>query len=96
MLRRLLAREIAKVERGEMPTQSTIRNSQGLVPTYCHDTVVEVPTDPSDDEARQIEVGRQITEIIVEGDYHGADDRKLQVEKRIHDYAGSLQAEAAE
>ncbi len=96
MLRRLLAREIAKVERGEMPTQSTIRNSQGHVPTYCHDTVVQVPVDPSDDEARQAEVGRRITEIIVEGDYHGADDRKAQVEKRIHDYAGSLQAEAAE
>jgi hypothetical protein len=49
-----------------------------------------------DDDALLAEIGGKLTEIIVEGDYHGADDRLDQVRRDIHSYAQSFGAEAAE
>ena len=42
------------------------------------------------------EIGGKLTEIIVEGDYHDADDRLDQVRRNIESYAQSFGAEAAE
>ncbi len=91
------ARELKKLEAGERPNLSPLRNSQGLIPTYCHDTVLSVPERAdTDDDALLAEIGTKLTEIIVEGDDHGADDRLDQVRRAIDAYAQSFGAEAAE
>ena len=97
MLRRLLLRELKKLDAGERPNISPLRNSEGLIPTYCHDTVLSVPErSDADDDALLVEIGDKLTKIIVEGDYHGADDRLDQVRRNIDSYAQSFSAEAAE
>lgn len=97
LLRRLLRHELKKLEAGEQPNLSPIRNSQGLIPTYCHDTVLSVPArDDTDEDALLAKIGAKLTEIIVEGSYHGADDRLDQVRRNIDAYAQSVGAEAAE
>jgi nitrite reductase/ring-hydroxylating ferredoxin subunit len=97
LLRRLLLRELKKLEAGERPNLSPLHNGKGLIPTYCHDTVLSVPKRIDvDDDALLAEIGGKLTEIIVEGDYHGADDRLDQVRRDIHSYAQSFGAEAAE
>jgi len=71
--------------------------SQGMIPTYCHDTVVEVPSKPQwDDDELVRRIGSDLTKIIVEGDYHATDDRLDQVRTRIQNYVKSVNAEAAE
>ncbi len=96
-LRRLLLRELKKLEAGERPNLSPLRNGKGLIPTYCHDTVLSVPErSDADDDAFLAEIGGKLTEIIVEGDYHDADDRLDQVRRNIDSYAQSFGAEAAE
>jgi nitrite reductase/ring-hydroxylating ferredoxin subunit len=97
LLRRLLRRELNKIEAGERPNMSPVRNSEGVIPTYCHDTVLSVPQRAeTDDDALVKEIGARLTEIIVEGDYHGADDRLDRVRRRIDAYARSCNAEAVQ
>jgi len=97
MLRRLLAREIAKVEKGEAPNLSPVRDRHGRVVSYCHDTVLRMPPVPGkNDDALLDEIGRRVTKIVAEGDYHSADDRPQQVRRRIADMARSETAAAAE
>lgn len=96
MLRRLLMREIKKLEAQEPLSKSGVL-SQGMIPTYCHDTVVEVPSKPQwDDDELVRRIGSDLTKIIVEGDYHATDDRLDQVRTRIQNYVKSVNAEAAE
>ena len=97
LLRRLLRRELNKIEAGERPNMSPVRNSEGVIPTYCHDTVLSVPQRAeTDDDALVKEIGARLTEIIVEGDYHGADDRLDRVRRRIDAYARSCNAETVQ
>ena len=97
MLRRLLQRELKKLDAGEAPNLSPLRNGEGLIPTYCHDTVVPIPArSGADDDALLDEIGGKLTDIVVQGDYHAADDRHDQVRRRIDSYVGSFGAEAAE
>jgi hypothetical protein len=96
MLRRLLMREIKKLEAEEALSASPLR-SAGKIPTYCHDTVVAVPSKPQwDDDELVRRIGSDLTKIIVEGDYHASDDRLKQVRTRIQNYVETLRAEAAE
>lgn len=89
MLRKLLRGEIRKVANGQDPKVSTIR-SRGAVPTYCHDTVVNIPPIPGeDDDALLLRVGGSITDISVAGDHHSADDRKEQISRLIDQYVQS-------
>ncbi len=60
MLRRLLMREIKKLEAQEPLSKSGLV-SEGKIPTYCHDTVVEVPTKPGLVEVLSREVGLEET-----------------------------------
>jgi hypothetical protein len=96
MLRRMLLREIKRLEASEPLNASPLR-SQGKIPTYCHDTVVRVPGNPQrDDDALVRKVGADLTKIIVEGDYHATDDRIEHVRLRIRNYVEQLNVQAAE
>ena len=96
MLRRLLNREMRKVARGEAPQTSAVRTN-GVTPTYCHDTVVAIPPSPggNDDDLLTL-VGRKITEIVVEGDHQTAEDRTERIRALIREFARSRAARAAE
>lgn len=96
MLRKLIRRDIRKLAAGEDIPASPLR-SRGLIPTYCHDSVLGVPQLAGEDDlALQEEIGRQVTQIVVEGDVHTHDDRLEQVRAKIRDYERSFVAEAAE
>lgn len=96
MLRRLLLREIKKLEANEALSKSSL-SIENKVPTYCHDTVLRVPKKTEwDDEQLIRKIGADVTKIVVDGDYHGSDDRQQQVRVRIRNYVEALNAEAAE
>lgn len=96
MLRKLLRRDIRKVAAGEAVPLSTLRVN-GLIPTYCHDSVLGIPPVAGHDDLElQEEVGRRVTEIVVEGQHHVVSDRLDQVRRKIRDYESSLVAQAAE
>ncbi|WLB92391.1 hypothetical protein [Bradyrhizobium japonicum] len=95
MLRKLLRRDIRKVAAGEEPPRSTLR-SGGAIPTYCHDTVLAIPPIAGvDDLELQEEVGRRVTEIVISGDHHAADDRHDIVRKLLSEYESSVASQAA-
>lgn len=96
MLRKLIRRDIRRLATGEDIPASALR-SQGLIPTYCHDSVLGVaPIGGEDDLALQEEIGRQVTQIVVEGEHHTRDDRLDQVRTKIRDYERSFLSQAAE
>jgi hypothetical protein len=95
MLRKLLRRDIRKLAAGEEIPASTLR-SNGLIPTYCHDTVLAIPPIAGiDDLELQEEVGRRVTEIVVEGDQHTLDDRLETVRNLLCEYERSVVSQAA-
>jgi phenylpropionate dioxygenase-like ring-hydroxylating dioxygenase large terminal subunit len=80
--RKLLRREIRRVQRGgdvEVPTNK----AGAVIPTYTHDTVLRLPPRPSADMEYLREVGRTVTEIVVDGDHHAGDDRRASIEQLI-------------
>ena len=88
MLRRLLRRNIRKVAAGTWAAAPPLR-SDGLVPTYCHDTVLTIP--PAEDDDTQVRaIGDAVTAIILGDDYHTAPDRAAQVRERLRAYQGSF------
>ena len=96
MLRRLLLREMKKLEAEQELSKSPLR-SNGLIPTYCHDTVLEIPKKPQWDDLELVrKIGSDVTKIVIEGDYHAANDRLSQVRSRIQNYTKTVNAEAAE
>jgi phenylpropionate dioxygenase-like ring-hydroxylating dioxygenase large terminal subunit len=96
MLRKLLRRDIRRLVAGEEVPTSTLR-SGGLIPTYCHDSVLGVPPIAGQDDLElQEEIGRGVTEIVVEGDHHTAEDRLMRVREKICSYEKSFVAQAAE
>ena len=93
MLRRLLLRELKKLDDGDPVTRSPHR-SAGVIPTYCHDTVLEVPPlDTADDETMLAEVSREVTRIVVEGSHHTADNRAEVVRRKIREYVRARKVE---
>lgn len=96
MLRRLLRRDVRKLAAGEEVAGSPLRTG-GLIPTYCHDTVLRIPPIPGiDDLELQAEIGRQVTGIVVEGEHHTADDRLARVREALRAYEAAAFADAAE
>lgn len=90
MLRRLLRREIEKLDRGEAPQVSQVR-SNGVTPTYCHDTVVNVPPQPGmDDRELLATIGRGVTDIVVNGAQQTEPDRDARVRALIQDLVAQL------
>ncbi|WP_304308442.1 aromatic ring-hydroxylating dioxygenase subunit alpha [Pseudacidovorax intermedius] len=89
MLRQLLRRQIKRVAEGQPPTLSPVR-AGGLVPTYAHDTVVQIPAadaaDAQADAERLREIAKAITSIVVKGDHHQAVDRDERVRALIGAY----------
>ena len=86
MLRRLLMKEIRKLEAGEALTNSPLR-SHGTVPTYTHDTVVEIPPRAGEDDVELLRrVGRDITQIVTAGSHHESDNRLDEVRALIRQY----------
>jgi nitrite reductase/ring-hydroxylating ferredoxin subunit len=92
MLRKLLRVELRRVAKGEDPKLSAVR-SNGLVPTYTHDSVVRVsPRNGASADADKTlvrDVGRRITEIVVRGDHQGAPDRAERIRALIREYEDS-------
>lgn len=91
-LRRLLRREIQRMREGGDPGVSPLR-SDGLIPTYTHDTVVPVGPAGGDDDAdrQQVrDVGKAVTAIVVDGDHQGLPDRHARVRALIRQYGDSL------
>jgi nitrite reductase/ring-hydroxylating ferredoxin subunit len=96
MLRRLLRRDIRRVASGESVPVSPYR-SNGLIPTYCHDTVLDIPPIPgTDDLELQEAVGRKVTEIVMEAAFHNDDDRLRLVREHLRQYQASFASAAAE
>jgi hypothetical protein len=95
MLRRLLRRNIRKVAAGEWAMPEALQ-SGGVVPTYCHDTVLTVPVAGAEDESRVTAVGEAVTAIVLDAETRGAADRGARVKERLVAYQGSFLAQAAE
>ncbi|QTL02684.1 aromatic ring-hydroxylating dioxygenase subunit alpha [Aquabacter sp. L1I39] len=96
LFRKLLRRDIRRLATGEDIPLSRHR-SNGLIPTYCHDTVLDLPPLEGVDDLELLEeVGRRVTEIVVEGDHHDGDDRLEAVRSKLLDYQRSLLPRAAE
>jgi hypothetical protein len=95
MLRRLLRREMRKLANGEPLHVSAVR-SNGATPTYCHDTVVEIPPKRDiEDKELLTEIGRKITSFVIEGDHQTAADRIERVRALIRDYERSFAVQTA-
>ena len=96
LLRRLLRRELKKLADGETPMSSMVR-SNGAIPTYCHDTVMKISESRSGDDSKLLaRVGKDVTNIVINGDYQSADDRTEQIRQRIRDYVSELNAEISQ
>ena len=92
MLRRLLLREIRNLEDGGEPHKSSVSNSEGVIPTYCHDSVLLIPRREGDeDDALLDQVALTVTDIIVNGDHHSEDGRIPLVREKIKNYIATLQ-----
>jgi hypothetical protein len=96
MLRRLLRREMQKIETDRPLHVSQVR-SAAYTPTYCHDTVLAIPMPAGrDDRELLAEVGQRVTQIVVEGNHHGTPDRAERIRALLCDYEQSFAAQAAE
>jgi hypothetical protein len=96
MLRRLLRREMQKMAADEPLHVSQVKSGTHT-PTYCHDTVLAIPMLPDvDDREILADIGRKVTEIVVQGDYQAAPDRAQRVRALMRDYERSFAAQAAE
>jgi nitrite reductase/ring-hydroxylating ferredoxin subunit len=97
-LRQLLKRQIRALEKGDDPGVSPLR-IDGRIPTYCHDTVVEVPraagSSEAEDRAHVARIGNAITEIVVQGERHTARDRHEQVRRLIREFVARERATVA-
>jgi len=89
-LRHFLRRGIRRVAEAGDPELSPVR-SNGLIPTYCHDTVLRLPirngASPEQDKAFVLEVGKQVTKIVAQGEHQSAADRTERVRALIREYA---------
>ncbi len=80
MFRKIVRRGIRAVKRAAEPTPL----GATLVPTYAHDTVVRVPTPATGDDRELLrDIGREVTKIVVEGEYHVGGDRQAEIERRV-------------
>ena len=94
MLRRLLRHEMQKLAAGEPLHVSPLRSGE-LTPTYCHDTVLAIPMG-ADDRTLLADIGRKVTEIVIQGDHQIAPDRAQRVRALMRDYEQSFVVQAAE
>jgi nitrite reductase/ring-hydroxylating ferredoxin subunit len=89
MYRRLLRQEMRNLASGRSPRPLGKRGE--IVPTYTHDTVLRIPpVAGTDDQVRLLETGRQVTDIVVQGDYHGGNRRVAEIERRMRALADDL------
>ena len=82
MYRRLLRQEMRSVAAGSAPR--AVGKAGDVIPTYTHDSVLRIPPIPDgDDRALLLDVGRRVTQIVVEGDYHTGEGRVAEIERRM-------------
>ena len=94
LLRRNLRKCVKRVEAGERLRASPLRLPDGTIPTYCHDTVIKVSGISDDDENEILQrIGKDVTDIVVNGDYQDKGDRVEQIKTRIDEYAAKLNAD---
>jgi hypothetical protein len=81
---------VRRIAEGGEPELSPVR-SNGLIPTYCHDTVVRIPmregASTEEDKAFVGQVGQAVTKIVVQGEQQGAADRTERVRAALREYA---------
>ena len=94
MLRRLLRRNIRRLAAGEWTRREPIVLG-GLVPTYCHDTVLTVPV-ANDDEARVVSVGEAVTRIVLAADEGAISAREARIRRELDEYQRAFLHNAAE
>jgi nitrite reductase/ring-hydroxylating ferredoxin subunit len=84
MFRRLLARAIREVQGGSTPTLPRLY-PDGYVPTYAHETSVEVePSSPIGDEASLVAFGREAARVVIETDaIRDNTERTAEVKRRF-------------
>ena len=91
-LRRNLRRCSKSVAAGDRPRESPLRLPNDTIPTYCHDTVIKVSGINDDNERKVLQqIGKNITDIVVNGDYQDQEDRVEQIKTRIDKYAMTIQ-----
>ena len=92
MLRQLLRRQIKRVAEGQAPTQSPLR-SEGRVPTYAHDTVMQIPVDGSADaqaDAERLrEIAKAVTDIVVKGAHQEEAHRDERIRELVRAFTAS-------
>ena len=90
LLRRLLRKDMTSVMEGGQPTQSPLRLPNGMIPTYCHDTVIDVPTNGAVDDEQLKMIGKEITDIVINGDYQSVEDRVKQIKQRMDNFVENI------
>jgi phenylpropionate dioxygenase-like ring-hydroxylating dioxygenase large terminal subunit len=81
-LRRLIRKGIHSTTRHPQPADKKRHN--GVVHTYTHDTVLNIPMRPDmDDRAMMKEVGRKVLQAIFAGDRHEDDLRQAEIERGL-------------
>ena len=96
MLRRMIGREIKKLESGE-PVLRLPFSTDRPIDSYCHDTVLHIPEDPTRDDDELLEqLGKDITRIIVDTQAETAEARMATVRSKIKNYVSELNKSAAE
>ena len=93
-LRRHLRRCLDRIDNGKLCRQSSVRLPNGMIPTYCHDTVIKVSGIREDNEQQILKhIGKRVTEIIVNGDYQDKADRAEQIKLQIDRFVEEINAE---
>ncbi|MFN0299787.1 MAG: Rieske 2Fe-2S domain-containing protein [Burkholderiales bacterium] len=85
MIRRMLARAIQAVERGELPAVPRRYGVGEAVRTYCHEFVFKAAGAGMEDRARLEAFGRRAAQIVVETDLLPPGERDAVARERIRD-----------
>jgi hypothetical protein len=87
MLRRQLAKAIAAVENGEQPTIPRLM-TDGPVRTYCHEIILELPSDSTIGDNESVHAfGRRTAELVIQSDSVAVAERETVVGERARQLA---------
>ena len=90
-LRQRLRRSVDCLNDGKPEEQPVKSLPDGTIPTYCHDTVIKVSGISEENEQVVLkQIGKRITEIIINGDYQEQADRVEQIKQQIDKFVKEL------
>lgn len=82
MLRALIRRGIAAVADGKKFI-SPPRNTQGIIPTFAQDTVLQLPPREENDDAFIRMVGNKVAQVVIDSADISPAERRAEIERRI-------------